>query len=272
MAYLRDTCLTLASLVQAHPPAAGLLLQQGPDLIEGLGAVHDKLLPAVHKAARAGGDTLAPLLRQACHVQLAAERLAQQLLLLCYVSPPAAAGGSGASGAGSSSSGGAGGSAVARGEALLHALMLLGHQEEEAGGAAAGGVGSWDLAQALAQRLGLGGSIEAALQAGSVSLDDAQADYVAALLGVPSLAEAPGPMLPGGAARAAAAEARLAAGGGRADEAALDLEQLRAQIRQVGCCAGLYFRNCMLAGLYFWLACLPATTVAECLAISAGLG
>lgn len=239
MSYLRDTCLTLASLVQAHPPAAGLLLQQGPELIEGLGAVHDTLLPAVLKAARAGGDTLAPLLRQASHVQLAAERLAQKLLLYCYVAPPAPS--TGASAAGSSSSGGAGGSAVARGEALLHALMLLGHQEEEASGAAAGGTGSCDLAQALALRLGLGGSIEAALQTGSLSLDDAQADYVAALLGVPSLAEAPGPPLPGGAARAAAAEAKLAPGGGAAEQAAMDLEQLRSQIRQASYdCSGVW--------------------------------
>ena len=250
VSYLRDTCLTLASLVQAHPPAAGLLLQQGPELIEGLGAVHDKLLPAVLKAARAGGDSLVPLLRQASHVQLAAERLAQQLLLYCYVSPPPPGSGSAA---GSSSSGGVGGSAVARGEALLHALMLLGHQEEEASGAAAGGVGSWDLAQALAQRLGLGGSIEAALQTGSLSLDDAQADYVAALLGVPSLAEAPGPLLPGGAARVAAAEAKLAAGGGRAEQAAMDLEQLRSQIRQASQEGpGLGSEGCVIRSCICW--------------------
>ena len=82
MAYLRDTCLTLASLVQAHPPAAALLLQQGPELLEALGAVHDRLLPAVKRAARgAEGDRLLPLLRPACHAELAAERLAQLLLL-----------------------------------------------------------------------------------------------------------------------------------------------------------------------------------------------
>ena len=234
VAYLRDTCLTLASLVQAHPPAAALLLQQGPELLEALGVVHDRLLPAVKRAARgAEGDRLLPLLRPACHAELAAERLAQLLLLHGYVTPPAS-GAAGSSGAGSSSSGGAGGSAVARGEALLHALMVLGHREEEAGAdGAGGGIDGLGLGSALAQRLGLGGSIQAAQQLGTLSLDDAQSDYVAALLGVPSLAEAPGPQLPGAAAREAAAAAALAPSRAGGEAPALDLALLRAQIQQV---------------------------------------
>jgi hypothetical protein len=230
--------------VQAHPSAAALLLQQGPGLIEALGAVHDQLLPAVHRVARGGasGSGTSPqlllLLRQACHVELGSERLAQLLLLHCYVQPAAgsAAGGgsSSSSGAGSSKAGGSGGSTVARGEALLQALMLLGHREEESaagggsGGAAGGGL---SLGQALAQRLGLGGSIQAALVGGSLSLDEAQADYVAALLDLSSLAAAPGPPVPGAAAAAAAAEARLAAGSSQAAPT-LDTALLKSKIQQ----------------------------------------
>lgn len=267
MLYLRDTCLTLTSLVQAHPPAAALLLQGGGELVEALGAVHDRLLPAVHRTARgvaaAELQRLLPLLRAACHVELAAERLAQLLLLHCYVAPAAPTGGS-SSGAGSSSAGGAGGSAVARGEALLHALMLLGHHEEEGGSGGPGGGlggGSLSLGAALAERLGLGGSIQAALQTGTLSLDDAQADYVAALLSVPSLAEAPGPQLPGAAARAAAAAAKLApAGSSQVAEQAVDLALLRSQIQQASVvessmpaadllagCRGACMRACMHA-------------------------
>jgi hypothetical protein len=112
--------------------------------------------------------------------------------------------------------------------------MLLGHRETEAGlgggadgaGAAGGGL---SLAHALAQRFGLGGSIEAARLEGALSLDDAQADYVAALLGVSSLEEAPGPPLPGGSSAAAANG--LASGRAKQDPEA-DLAALKSQVQQ----------------------------------------
>lgn len=244
IAYLRDTCLTLAALLQAHPPAAALLLQQGPALVEALGAVHDQLLPAVHKLARSSGacgDEGGPrhallmlMLRQACHVELASERLAQLLLLHAYIQPTDEAGG-GSGTAGSSRAGAGGGSAVARGEALLQALMVLGHREEEAGagGSCGGATGGLPLAEALAQRLGLGGSVQAALQTGALSLDDAQADYVAALLGVSSLDEAPGPPLVSGAKRVGSTAGVLGAGSSGSRASGLDLAQLKSKIQQV---------------------------------------
>ena len=234
----------MASLAAAHPPAAALLLRQGPDLIEALGAVHNQLLPAVHRVARSSGGgggggedavqtaALLRLLRQACHVELASERLTQLLLLHCYVTPAGDATGSSSSGgAGSSSAGSSGGSAVARGEALLHALMLLGHREEESGA----GSGGLSLGQALSHRLGLGGSILAALRTGALSLDDAQADYIAALLGVASLEEAPGPPLPGSRSGGAARSTGGGGGGGgaAAQQQGMDMALLKSQIQQV---------------------------------------
>ncbi|KAI3428044.1 hypothetical protein D9Q98_006430 [Chlorella vulgaris] len=244
VSYLRDTCLTLASLLQAYPAAAALLLRQGALLVEALGAVHDQLLPAVHRVACAGassgggGGGMSPallgLLRRSCHVELASERLAQLLLLHAYIQPPSD--GSSSSAAGSSASGSSGGSAVARGEALLQALMLLGHREQEggmgAGSSGTGGAGGGlSLAKALAQRFGLGGSIEAAQLSGVLCLDEAQADYVAALLGVRSLAEAPGPPVPVGSK----ANSSLAAGAGDGASGSRgpDMEALKLQIQQV---------------------------------------
>jgi hypothetical protein len=174
------------------------------------------------------------LLRRACHVELASERLTQLLLLHAYIQPPSD--GSSSSAAGSSASGSSGGSAVARGEALLQALMLLGHREQEggmgAGSSGTGGAGGGlSLGQALAQRFGLGGSIEAAQLSGVLCLDEAQADYVAALLGVRSLAEAPGPPVPGGSK----VNSSLAAGAGDGASASRgpDMEALKLQIQQV---------------------------------------
>ncbi len=260
IAYLRDTCLTLAALLQAHPPAAALLLQQGPALLEALGAVHDQLLPAVHRLARGfgggasagageGGSQHALLLlaqRQAWHVELVSERLAQLLLLHGYIQPPVEAdsSGSGSSGgAGSSRAGTAGGSAVARGEALLQALMVLGHREEEAGmgGSRSGADGGPSLGEALAQRLGLGGSVQAALLTGALILDDAQADYVAALLGVSSLEEAPGPPLGGSGKHAGSAAGVAGAGVSGSQASGLDLAQLKSKIQQASLGPSLHF-------------------------------
>jgi hypothetical protein len=228
--YLRDTCLTLASLVAARPAAAALLLQQGPALMEALSAVHDQLLPAAQRAARAARPddvAAALLLRRACQVELGSERLAQLLLLHGCVAPPdGSVGAAGSGAAGSSAAGAAGGSPVARGEALLQALMLLGHREEEAGGGGAG----LSLGQALARRYGLGGSIEAALLEGSLSLDEAQADYVAALLGVASLADAPGPQLPPDGRGSTAGT-----GSGKEASSADHAAALQSKIQQVCC-------------------------------------
>lgn len=230
--YLRDACLTLCALVRARPAAAGALLADGPGLIEALGAVHDQLLPA---AATALGPrpAAAPLLALCHQVELGAERLVQLLILHGYLDEVAAAGaGAGSSVATASSSSGSSshGAAVARGEALLHAVMAMGHREE-ASGTAGSGLG---LGPALAERYGLGSSIEAALHAGRISLDEAQLDYLAALLDVASLVAAPGPA-PGAAGiditGGAAGDSGPAAGAG-AEDAALLLSRIQ-QVREL---------------------------------------
>eukprot|EP00887_Chlorella_sp_A99_P006091 scaffold22.g6091.t1 len=220
--YLRDTCLTLCALLRAAPGAAGLLLASGPSLVEALGGVHGELLPAV-AGALGPRPAAAPLLGLARQVELAAERLAHLLLLHGYLLEAGeltGAGGGAAASASSSAAGGSSSAAVARGEAALHAVMALGHRE-----GAGDGAGGLALGPALAERYGLGGSVEAALHHGRLSLDEAQLDYLAALLGLASLSAAPAPA-PGAAA--GGVEHGTPAGGGEEDEVAL-----LSQIQQV---------------------------------------
>ena len=238
-AYLRDTCLTLCAFLRARPAAAPLLLSSGPGLVEAMGAVHDQLLPAVQSALGAR-PAAAPLLALCRQVELASERLTHLLLLHSCVDAQAGngAGASGAAGGSSSSGSSKGGAgspvAVARGEALLRAVMALGHREEES--SSGGGAGSLALGHALAERFGLGGSIEAALHQGLLWLDEAQLDYLAALLGLGSLAAAPS-SVPGGAdggiASHAGRQANSVGGSCGGVGAVVDVALLLSQIQQV---------------------------------------
>lgn len=228
LAYLRDSCLTLCALLRAAPSAAPALLRRGPSLVEALGAVHDQLLPKAEATAAAGGGGVPAvrdeLHRRCRHVEVACERAVELLLVQGFLEASAGQGGGSGGEAGSSRSGG--GSAVARGEALLGAVMLLGHREGEAAGS-----GGASLAPALAQRHFLAARIQAAQSSGAVALDDAQADYLAALMDVPSLGEAPAPV-------PAAAQSQSHAAGGEgswggqasaaADDSAAELSRVAA--------------------------------------------
>ena len=125
-------------------------------------------------------------------MELASESLAQLLLIHGYLDPAAQPSCDDAPGP--SSAGGATGSPTDRGEALLQAVMQLGHREDEGAAPGAQNGVPWaglNLGLALAERFGLAGRVEAAVRSGYVSLDEAQSDYLAALLGVPSLNAAP---------------------------------------------------------------------------------
>jgi activating signal cointegrator complex subunit 2 len=246
--YLRDTCLTLCALVRTLPLAAGILLLRGPALIEALGGVHDQLIPAAERAAAAAGagagggrDPDRALLRRRClHVEVACERAVQLLIvhgLLEPGGPEPPTGGGGGSGAAAA--------AVTRGEALVAAVMLLGHREGEPQGGAAPPEGGMSLGPALAQRLGVAASVQAAQRAGAISLDDAQADYLAALMGLSSLGAGP-VLIPGlhasgdggggggggGDGDGAAGGSGSAAGGGGGGGSAAELAAV-AQVREL---------------------------------------
>ena len=183
------------------------------------------------------------LYRYCLHMEVACERAVVLLLTHAYLEPaeaPAQRSGHsrGAASGQHSSSGSAPGAAqlnpAERGEALLNAVMLLGHREEEARGPggfateAGSALGALPLAQALPLRHGVGGAVETALLCRAVALDEAQCAYLAALLGLASLVEAPAP-LPAGRAGAAAQR------GGAADAASgVDSAVLASQISQVG--------------------------------------
>lgn len=189
-AYLRDVCATLCALVRVHPPAAAALLTNGPALIEAFGGVHDAAVPDAQRAAANGSTPLhAALLRCTLHVEVACERAVDMLIVNGYLSDTPSCGGSSSTGAGSSS--GVTVEAVAKGEALLSALTLLGHRDGSQHAHNGVVVGGLALGPALAQRHGLAGSIQMAKQRMIVALDEAQEDYLAALMDVASLAEAP---------------------------------------------------------------------------------
>lgn len=231
--------------------------------MEGLAALHDSLLPAVARLAAAvpgggnGGDggqdaamAGAQLYAWCIHIELASEKAVQLLLTHAYLERGSGSRGGGGSGSGGAAAAGLAGGSMGpteRGEGLLNCIMVLGHREEEgssSGGGGSGGQqspGSQPLARALAERHGLGGLVEVAMLEGTVGLDEAQAAYLAALLGVASLAEAPAPAPhPAGAHRAVGGSGSGAAGGAAGGAPSggggggVDSAVLASQISQVG--------------------------------------
>lgn len=205
VAYVRDACLSLCALLRVYPPAAGYLLKNGAELVEALGAVHDHLLPstedlaAIGRSSSGGGvlgaskDLSSQLGRHSLQLEVACEVAVASLLRNAFLEPDIEGAGSSSSSAGSSVSSRKKYNPVAinKGEALLNALTLLGHRESNSSSAVPSRGGGLSLGPALAQHHGLAGAIQASISAGVVSLDDAQSDYIAALMDVPSLAEAP---------------------------------------------------------------------------------
>eukprot|EP00873_Tetraselmis_striata_P000037 jgi/Tetstr1/420301/TSEL_011422.t1 len=178
--YLKDAAATLASLVGAHPPAAALLLPEGEGGTEAamlslLARLHDQLLPGMASTMQAGSPEHAATLAAQSSLQCLAWVLLNERFLQAQPADPAAA--------------------TAAGEQLLTLL----------GGAADGGTargGGPGLLEALHAHWGAGGAVLEAAAAGSIALDDAQLDYLMALLAVPDAA-----------AKLAAHGARAAAGG-----------------------------------------------------------
>jgi len=157
--------------------------------------VHDQLIPAVESVVAAVGEKESdcPDLdrRRIMHIELACERSVDLLVVHGYLSGSS----EGGFGSGAGSSSGISSASIGQGESLLKALTLLGHRaglqgthhhwtDKSMGGGLA-------LGPALSQRHGLAGSIQSAIDCGAVVLDEAQTDYIAAVLGVSSLAEAP---------------------------------------------------------------------------------
>jgi activating signal cointegrator complex subunit 2 len=206
--YAKDACISLCALIEGYPPTAGLFLKNPScqQLIEALGAVHDELLPLVENIASTGlgrgkepSSIHANLATKCLQIEVASEAAVVGLIRNAYLdaSIEDITGGSSSSGGGSGSSSkpSINPAAIQRGEALLHSFTLLGHREVNTAAAAAGaggtGGGGLSLAPALTQRHGIGGTIQKAVMAGIVVLDEAQTDYIAALLDVSSLAAAP---------------------------------------------------------------------------------
>jgi activating signal cointegrator complex subunit 2 len=212
VSYAKDACLSLCALLNIYPRAAGFLLK-GPScqqLIEALGAVHDQLLPIVENIAASGvgrgkeqSHIHANLARKCIQVEIASEVAVAGFFTNAYLDPSieditggsssssSGAGVSGSSGLGSTKPGEAANpAAIQRGEALLHAFTLLGHREGSNSSTIPSG-GGLSLGPALAQRHGIGGTIQKAVNMRLIVLDEAQTDYIAALLDVSSLASAP---------------------------------------------------------------------------------
>lgn len=248
MLYLRDTCLTLRALLRCHPPAALCMLRHGSNIAEALGEVHDVLVPSLQRMT---GVRQAPRLwRCTLHVEVGSESLVAALLHACLeahegvrlLQP------SHASEAGSSSSSNTERQeALARGEALLSAVMALAGHGEAAGfevndRATGGGAGGMTLPRALTHRYGLGGAIASAAASGVVGLDDAQRDYLAALLGVSSLdsaAASPGPPNPAPSPTSGAPrreDGGGGCGGSRRGPTEMDEAVLLSTVAQVGGC------------------------------------
>jgi len=218
VSYAKDACLSFCALLKIYPLAAGLFLKDSlcQQLIEALGAVHDQLLPIIENIAASGigrGKEQSPihlnLARKCLQVEIASEVAVAGFFTHAYleasiedITGGSSSSSSGAAGVGRSSGSGSSSSkpgeatnpaAIHRGEALLHAFTLLGHREGStiAGSSAVPSGGGLSLGPALAQRHGIGGTIQKAVNIGIIALDEAQTDYIAALLDVSSLASAP---------------------------------------------------------------------------------
>lgn len=179
--YLYDSCLTLCAVLKSLPLAASCLLKRDTSLLAALGVLHDQLVPDINSRISSNGFTAEnqDLLRHCPQLEVASEAAAAMLLINGMLRP---------TDAGSSSSSYHVDSSAARalGEALIDTLSMLGIRESFDMGDV-----ELSLVPALAQRYGLAAKIHAAVTDGIVSLDDAQSDYINALMQVPSSAAFP---------------------------------------------------------------------------------
>lgn len=162
LAHIADTCLTLAAFVLGYPKAAQILLESSAVLLEALALVHDDFIP---KAA-AHGVTATQAHSLAC------QRLVY-ILITHGIMANASYEGTGSSSVGTSLS-------VSKGELLLQSLLLLTSSAPPQHDAS---VDTETLVQSLVMRHKLKIAIENAIQQGTIVLDEAQLEYMTALLG-----------------------------------------------------------------------------------------
>lgn len=167
--YVKDACLTLCCVMGSSLRVRRLFVETGFHMVQALDQVHDGLVPRLYFYAQQSKAT-EEFTRDCSELEHASEK-AMDLLLSCFLEVR------------EEDSGGAGGSSglneasIRQGEMLMHSLCILGGREglyEEAGDA---------MGRALAKKFNLRGRIEEAIEQDVVYLDDAQKEYVAAILG-----------------------------------------------------------------------------------------
>ncbi|KAL6771022.1 hypothetical protein ACKKBF_B33605 [Auxenochlorella protothecoides x Auxenochlorella symbiontica] len=222
---LRATLFALGALLPACPASTLRLLARQHDLLEAAAEVHDDLCPALaawlagqrtaHEASSASvaaASGVEALRAAAAHVELAAAALAARLLAM----GPLADGGAsahddGATGSSSGTCAVPGAASTAIGAEVVEALTACGAAQRDGAAPCAPGGRAPTLLEALAGRHGLPAALQAARSAGRLTLDDAQADYVAALLPRAWVAESKAPGDGGGASESRAAPPDLPA-------------------------------------------------------------
>ena len=213
MLYLRDSALTLCALFRMLPKASQALLRFGPGLIESLSAVHDTLVPRLTSMKSMGNSerdmkqlsgtintdaddvpSEKKLQRLSFHLELASEKAIELLLFHAFLDRNLVCDyfGEDSNMEGSSSMRKTSQDASNRGEGLVHCLTLLGYREGPDSGRTE--ATSMSLPGALTHRYGLPGRIYAAMLNEVISLDEAQIEYVCALLGISDLAASSVPL------------------------------------------------------------------------------
>lgn len=183
--YLRDACLTLCCALGASGSLRHLIMAMGclDRLINALDEVHDELMPKLYfyvgqvEEGRGDRDREGSFRQHCCELECAAGSAASWLLSGLTTMPIEEGE------AGGSSSRGTTGASIQRGEMLLQALCMLKGRD---GIDCEAGPG---LANALGCRYGLAGRVGRAIDDGHLFVDDAQREYMLALLGVEDFAD-----------------------------------------------------------------------------------
>jgi hypothetical protein len=178
--YLRDCCFSLCCLLGASTDVRMSVACHCLDLLQSLDQIYDHLIPKMYfflKDVRTSKET--KLVQATCELECAAGKAADWFVdgYLQYQEEEEAGG----SGAGGSS--GISESSIRQGEMLMHALSVLNGREGLDGEAGDG------LGRTLAVSHHLTQRIQSALQSSIIFLDDAQKEYIDAILGVSNIDE-----------------------------------------------------------------------------------
>ncbi len=183
--YLRDACLTLSCALGASGSLRHLVVTAGcmDRLLNALDDLHDDLMPRLYfyvgqvEEGRGDGDGDGSFRQHCCELECAAGSAAARLFSGVLTMPMEE------DGVGGSSSRGTTGASIGRGEVLLQALCMLKGRD---GLDCEAGMG---LANALGVSYGLAGRVGRAIDDGLLFLDEAQREYMLALLGVEEFAD-----------------------------------------------------------------------------------